>query len=281
MCYQCMQRIPDGFVERYGNHLSGEVKLTVHTGDEWCVSLKKVGKAVLFDDGWQKFMEFYSIGVGYFLLFIYRKNSCFDVHLFDKTATEIWDLRSTNANAERSIHTSQDLQSTKEKHVGISDCGGNDDGNRTVKQLNDLKCNQVQENLADLSELGSGCKRQRVATRWVNVQSSYRMQSKGKVFGEEGSISDAENVPDDGYSNKPLFAKSLLDSEGRHNNYSAGLIVENANNQQISGKKGTMVSENGKSDTADRLSPIFSNCKTGLFAFQVFKLCLRHVCIIQ
>ncbi|XP_019165352.1 PREDICTED: uncharacterized protein LOC109161418 isoform X2 [Ipomoea nil] len=255
-------RIPDGFVERYGHRLSGEVKLTVHTGDEWCVSLKKVGKRVLFTDGWRKFMEYYSIGIGYFLFFIYRKSCCFDVHLFDMTATEIWDLPSTNANAERSTHISQDLQFTKEKCVGISDCGGSDDGNRTVKQLDDLKCNQVHENLADLSGLGSGCKRQRAATRWVNVQSSYRTRGKGKMFGEEGSISGAENVPDDGYSNKPVFAKSLLGSESRHNNDSAGLIVENANNQQISGKKGTLVSDDGKSNSADRLSPIFPNCKT-------------------
>nr|GMD21422.1 B3 domain-containing transcription factor VRN1 [Ipomoea batatas]GME11042.1 B3 domain-containing transcription factor VRN1 [Ipomoea batatas] len=259
---QSQLRIPDGFVERYGHYLSGEVKLTVHTGDEWCVRLKKVGKTVLFTDGWRKFMEYYSIGIGYFLLFIYTKSACFDVHLFNKTATEIWDLPSTNANAERSTHISQDLQFTKEKCVGISDCGGIDDGNRSVKQLDDLTCHQVQENLADLSGLGSGCKRQRAATGWVNVQSSYRTRGKGKMFGEEGGISDAENVPDDGYSNEPLFAKSLLGSESRHNNDSAGLIVENANNQQISGKKGTLVSDDGKSDIADRLSPIFPNCKT-------------------
>jgi hypothetical protein len=51
--------------------------------------LKKVENGVWFQDGWQEFVECYSIRVGYFLVFRYEGNSGFFVHIFNLTNSEI------------------------------------------------------------------------------------------------------------------------------------------------------------------------------------------------
>ena len=46
--------------------------------------------------GWQEFAEYYSIGYGHCLVFRYDGDSTFRVLIFDKTASEIEYLSSTN-----------------------------------------------------------------------------------------------------------------------------------------------------------------------------------------
>ena len=62
-------------------------------GRKWNVRLTKTndGTRVWFhDDGWQMFVEFYSVGLEYFLVFKYeRQSSSFYVVIFDRTATEV------------------------------------------------------------------------------------------------------------------------------------------------------------------------------------------------
>ncbi|XP_059665151.1 B3 domain-containing transcription factor VRN1-like isoform X2 [Cornus florida] len=81
--------IPKKFVRKYGDELSAVAMLTVPTGHVSHVGLEKADKMLWFCDGWQQFMERYSISCGYFLVFKYKGKSSFDVLIFDLTATEI------------------------------------------------------------------------------------------------------------------------------------------------------------------------------------------------
>ncbi|XP_022158239.1 B3 domain-containing transcription factor VRN1-like [Momordica charantia] len=84
--------IPTKFVREYGVQalLSSKTCLKVADGREWNVGLAKSDGRVWFDDGWQKFVEFYSIGLEDFLMFRYeRKPSSFRVVIFDNSTMEI------------------------------------------------------------------------------------------------------------------------------------------------------------------------------------------------
>ncbi|KAK2665203.1 hypothetical protein Ddye_003777 [Dipteronia dyeriana] len=83
-------KIPEKFVRIFGDELSAAVvTLTVPNGQVFRVNLKKDGSKFWFDDGWHDFVQYNSISVGYFLVFEYRKNSSFNVLIFDTTACEI------------------------------------------------------------------------------------------------------------------------------------------------------------------------------------------------
>ncbi|XP_022158241.1 B3 domain-containing protein At4g01580-like [Momordica charantia] len=82
--------VPKKFVSRHGEALQNEeVFLKVANGAEWKVGVEKSNGKVWFEKGWQQFVEFYSIGVGYFLTFRYETNACFHVTIFDPSASEI------------------------------------------------------------------------------------------------------------------------------------------------------------------------------------------------
>ncbi|KAK0581587.1 hypothetical protein LWI29_015502 [Acer saccharum] len=88
----CLRRlkIPEKFVRIFGDELSAAVvTLTVPNGQVFRVNLTKDGTKFWFDHGWHDFIQYHSIGVGYFLVFKYRKNSSFNVLIFDTTACEI------------------------------------------------------------------------------------------------------------------------------------------------------------------------------------------------
>jgi len=113
------------FAKAYGYELSTAVVLTVPTQESWKVSLVKEGYKLWFRDGWQEFMEYYSIGFAYFLLFEYEGNSKFEVHIFDTTACEIsylYDARSSPQNQKESSddHQSQERFLRKKPHVDSS-----------------------------------------------------------------------------------------------------------------------------------------------------------------
>ena len=83
------QRIPDNFLRKYGTQLSTIATLTVPDGSVWRIGLKKADNRILFVDGWQDFVQHYSIGVGYFLVFMYEGNSSFIVHIFNLSTSEV------------------------------------------------------------------------------------------------------------------------------------------------------------------------------------------------
>uniref|UniRef100_A0A2N9EP45 TF-B3 domain-containing protein n=1 Tax=Fagus sylvatica TaxID=28930 RepID=A0A2N9EP45_FAGSY len=84
-----VQRIPENFVKKFRDDLSAVATLSVPDGHVWQVGLKKVNNGAWFHNGWQDFVEHYSIDVGYFLVFRYEGNSGFFVHIFNLATSEI------------------------------------------------------------------------------------------------------------------------------------------------------------------------------------------------
>ncbi|OMP01584.1 hypothetical protein COLO4_11742 [Corchorus olitorius] len=98
-------KIPHKFVKKYGDELSAIATLAVPSGRIWLVELKKDNKRMWFDVGWNQFVEYYSIRIGFFLVFGYEGNSHFNVHVYDLTASEINYLSSASLNnSEDSSH---------------------------------------------------------------------------------------------------------------------------------------------------------------------------------
>lgn len=82
-------RIPNKFVRRYGEELSGVAKVIVPSGHAWEIGLTKDQSNIWFDEGWQKFVEHHSIRFGYLLVFAYRGCCNFSVLIFDMSGCEI------------------------------------------------------------------------------------------------------------------------------------------------------------------------------------------------
>ncbi|XP_038718041.1 B3 domain-containing transcription factor VRN1-like isoform X2 [Tripterygium wilfordii] len=84
--------IPRKFVRKYGDSLPNSVLLTVPGGVDWHVELSKRDDHVWFENGWEKFADYYSLEYGHFLVFEYQGNRKFNVLIFDKSAIEIYYL---------------------------------------------------------------------------------------------------------------------------------------------------------------------------------------------
>ncbi|KAK7310376.1 hypothetical protein RJT34_07852 [Clitoria ternatea] len=82
-------RIPDNFLRKYGGQLSTIVNLTVPDGSVWRIGLKKADNRISLVDGWQEFVQRYTVNVGYLLVFMYEGNSSFIVHIFNLSTSEV------------------------------------------------------------------------------------------------------------------------------------------------------------------------------------------------
>ncbi|OIW05701.1 hypothetical protein TanjilG_23487 [Lupinus angustifolius] len=82
-------RIPDDFLRKYGGELSATATLSVPDGTVWHIGLKNADKKFWFLDGWPEFVQRYSVGVGYLLVFTYEGKSSFNVHIFNLATSEI------------------------------------------------------------------------------------------------------------------------------------------------------------------------------------------------
>ena len=98
------QRIPYKFVKKFGDELSSIATLTVPSGRLWLVELRKDNKRMWLDSGWNVFVEYYSICVGYFLVFRYEGNSHFNVHVYNLKASEINYLSNSLNNSQEPGH---------------------------------------------------------------------------------------------------------------------------------------------------------------------------------
>ncbi|MBA0815107.1 hypothetical protein Gohar_020878 [Gossypium harknessii] len=83
------QRIPNKFVKKFGDELSSVATLTVPGGRQWLVELREDNKRIWLDNGWNTFVEYYSICIGYFVVFKYEGNSHFGVHVYNLKSSEI------------------------------------------------------------------------------------------------------------------------------------------------------------------------------------------------
>ncbi|XP_074267996.1 B3 domain-containing transcription factor VRN1-like isoform X2 [Silene latifolia] len=82
-------RLPETFASTFRDEMREACHLTVPTGETHKVALIEEDCKLWFDDGWEQFMDRFSIGYGYFLVFTYVENSNFKVNVFDLTACEI------------------------------------------------------------------------------------------------------------------------------------------------------------------------------------------------
>lgn len=76
-------------MSKFGDELSDFANIIVPNGCAWKVRLTKDQKGIWFDDGWQNFVDHYSINSGYFLVFGYRGFSNFSIVILDVSASEI------------------------------------------------------------------------------------------------------------------------------------------------------------------------------------------------
>ncbi|KAK3195623.1 hypothetical protein Dsin_026933 [Dipteronia sinensis] len=82
-------RIPEKFVRKFRDELLAFAAITTPDGQVWQVGLLKEGGKIWFHHGLHDFIEYYSICVGYFLVFEYEKKSNFHVTIFDTSTFEI------------------------------------------------------------------------------------------------------------------------------------------------------------------------------------------------
>lgn len=102
-----MQRIPENFVKKFKDELSVAATLMVPNGNVSRVGLKRVDNKIWFYDGWQEFMERYSIRIGYFLVFKYEGHSSFNVHIYNLPSSEINYHSNPYSRAEAPYHSKQ------------------------------------------------------------------------------------------------------------------------------------------------------------------------------
>ncbi|KAA3463509.1 B3 domain-containing transcription factor VRN1-like [Gossypium australe] len=81
--------IPNKFFKKFGDELSSVATLTVPGGRQWLVELREDNKRIWLDNGWNSFVEYYSICIGYFVVFKYEGNSHFGVHVYNLKSSEI------------------------------------------------------------------------------------------------------------------------------------------------------------------------------------------------
>ncbi|KNA26039.1 hypothetical protein SOVF_001060 [Spinacia oleracea] len=94
-------RIPDKFTRKFRKELSITSILKVPSGETQKVSIVKEDNKLWFQNGWQEFVEYFSIDYAFLLLFNYEGNSNFSVHIFDPTACEIsYPLNLRNSDSE-------------------------------------------------------------------------------------------------------------------------------------------------------------------------------------
>ncbi|KAI3857051.1 hypothetical protein MKX03_015423 [Papaver bracteatum] len=111
------------FTVKFGKELSNHAIIKVPNAGIWHIGLRKAEGVIFFENGWPEFMEFYSICVGYVILFRYDGNSEFQVYIFGKDATEIdypthidntTHSGSTQSNYEPSMSNESSLNQTAE-----------------------------------------------------------------------------------------------------------------------------------------------------------------------
>ncbi|AES78884.2 putative transcription factor B3-Domain family [Medicago truncatula] len=81
--------MPRKFVEKYGEGLSKAIYLKTPNGAKWKLNLVKSDGKIWFEKGWKEFAKHHSLAHGHLLLFKYKRNSHFLVHIFEKSAFEI------------------------------------------------------------------------------------------------------------------------------------------------------------------------------------------------
>ena len=111
--------MPEIFVQKFGDQLSPIVTVNGPNGQVWKLGLENENDTICFSDGWEKFLDHYSISLGHLLIFKYEGNSVFNVlEIFDATACKIgyhYDSLSSDVEPD-SVHIEEE-----QKDFGFND----------------------------------------------------------------------------------------------------------------------------------------------------------------
>ncbi|KAF9603199.1 hypothetical protein IFM89_034532 [Coptis chinensis] len=127
---QCL-RLPPKFVQKFSKDLSDFALLSVPDGKRWQLKLWITGGEIFLRNGWQEFLEYYSISAGHFLLFRYSGKSNFRVIIFGMNCSEmhyppnIDDLEEANS-----------CEESEEEGLIISDTDVHNSSKKQEKVLN-------------------------------------------------------------------------------------------------------------------------------------------------
>uniref|UniRef100_A0A2N9G8A2 TF-B3 domain-containing protein n=1 Tax=Fagus sylvatica TaxID=28930 RepID=A0A2N9G8A2_FAGSY len=111
--------MPEIFVQKFGEQLSPIFTVNGPNGQVWKLGLENENDTICFSDGWEKFLDHYSISLGHILIFKYEGNSVFNVlEIFDATACKIgyhYDSLSSDVEPD-SVHIEEE-----QKDFGFND----------------------------------------------------------------------------------------------------------------------------------------------------------------
>ena len=115
--------MPEIFVQKFGNQLSPIATVNGPNGQDWKLGLEKENDNIFFSDGWEKFLDHYSISLGHILIFKYEGNSAFNVlEIFDTTACKIgyhYDSLSSDVEPD-SVHTEEEQKDYGFNEISVS-----------------------------------------------------------------------------------------------------------------------------------------------------------------
>ncbi|MCL7048787.1 hypothetical protein MKW94_020207 [Papaver nudicaule] len=81
-------KLPVAFINKLEQDLPGKVVLRDSIGKLWTVKVVKSGNDYFFQNGWENFVNRYSLQFGNFIVFNYHGNSVFHVSVFDGSECE-------------------------------------------------------------------------------------------------------------------------------------------------------------------------------------------------
>ncbi|MED6107558.1 hypothetical protein PIB30_015089 [Stylosanthes scabra] len=135
-------KISSKFTRRYGGGLSNPMFLKPPDGSIWKVYWTRKNddgggdEVYWFQKGWNKFTEKYSLDHGNLLVFTYHGTSQLDVHIFDKSASEIlYPLcDKANNNTTTAATTGSDEKNIKLELIHNDDGDGDDESVEVLKK---------------------------------------------------------------------------------------------------------------------------------------------------
>ncbi|XP_010675170.2 B3 domain-containing protein REM16 isoform X2 [Beta vulgaris subsp. vulgaris] len=76
--------LPEKFAAHVTTQLSDKVSVTGPSGTVWDIELQKNDNLLFVGDGWKEFVKAYDLQANYLLMFKYKRNSSFEVLIFDQ-----------------------------------------------------------------------------------------------------------------------------------------------------------------------------------------------------
>ncbi|XP_059623762.1 putative B3 domain-containing protein At5g66980 [Cornus florida] len=112
--------VPPDFVKHFNGTIPTKAILKDLCGKFWHVEMEDVENGVFIKNGWQSFVNHYSIELGDFLVFRYNGNSIFDVRIFGKSGCMKENTLAIEKTATRvKIEEETEAEQTSPKHTNV------------------------------------------------------------------------------------------------------------------------------------------------------------------